>query len=75
MLGIRQQANLTDIHTRGMLAVEVTENKETTKDNDNICDWDKHRGHGGLETLAKKCDEDSETSALLMCACLVHMFR
>ena len=57
------------MRTRGTLAVEVTENKETTEDNDNICDRDKHRGHGGMETLAKNCDE--ETSALLMCACLV----
>ena len=68
MLRIRQQANLADIRTRGTLAVEVTENKETTEDNDNICDRNKHRGHGGMETLAKNCDE--ETSALLMCACL-----
>jgi hypothetical protein len=75
MLGIRQQTNLTDIRTRGMLAVEVTKNKETTEDNDNICDRDKHRGHGGMETLAKNCDEGRRLYALLMCACLADMFR
>jgi hypothetical protein len=65
MLEIRQQAKIADIRTRGTLAVEVTKNKETTEDNDNICDRDKHRGHGGMETLAKNCDEDSETTVKL----------